>query len=248
MINMIVKYLFILTTLCLFITKCSEKEANLEKVDSLITIGDYIQAGKILRNFELQSYSDTIQVKRIKHRIKILNRKKYFNNIDILIENKEWSKSRENLDDLKIKIKKMNIKRMSAYYFDYFFRLSVVDSAHNEQDAVINSMENALEYPTSEHETLLVIYEKLAFYYAENDKMIKARENLDKALRKTDLSTIDPGLQKVFSFYMNGDFLKAKQLIINISDSVKDKHWKTTQLFLEKYGDKLTMEERFKLW
>jgi len=246
--NLIIKYVILFTTLFLFVVKCSEKEADLDLVDSLITSGEYVQAGEILRNFEMQSYSDTLQIKRINQRIRVIERKKYFDSIDHLIKLKNWPEAREMLDNLKYKIGKMNKDKKLFYSFDYYFRLSIVDSAMIGQEKAVNSMEKALEYPTSEHEILWSIYEKLAFYYAEQNKMVIARENLDKALRKTDLNLIAPGLKKVFSYYMNGEFKKAKQLITEIPDSVKDKHWKTTQLFLKKYGDKLTMEERFKLW
>ena len=230
------------------IAACSEDEANLDAVDSLINIGQYEKAGEILHNFEMKSYSDTVQVKRIKSRIRTLERKRFFKNPDHYISQKEWQTAGNSLDGLQRDIDRMDKHRRQPYLFDYFYRKSLIDSALGKRDKSVTDMEQAVKHYTGEHEKLWRLYEKLAFYYAEKGEFVKARENLDKALRKTDLNQIEPGLQKVFSLYMNGEFIKARDVLAEVPDSLKDYHWQRAQLFFEKYADKLTMEDRFRLW
>jgi tetratricopeptide (TPR) repeat protein len=227
---------------------CGEEKADLNAVDSLITVGEYLQAGKILHNFEMRSYDDTIQVKRIKARIEMLKRKRLFRLPDKFISERKWQKAEKSLDSLRRSIDRINKTDRGQYLFDYYYRRSIVDSALGDLKRSVNDMESAVEYPTKEHEDLWRIYEKLAFYYAEKEKFVKARENLDKALRKTNFNKIPFELQRVFSYYMNGEFVKARDSLKILPDSVKDKHWKTAERFFNKYGDKLTMEDRFRLW
>jgi len=237
-----------ITVLIILIAACSQDEANLETVDSLITIGKYEQAGKILHNFEMKSYSDTVQVKRIKARIRTLERKRFFKTPDKFIDVKMWDKADKSLDSLQRRINLLEKHRKQPYLFDYFYRKSIIDSALGKAEKSVQDMEQAVKHYTGEHEKLWRLYEKLAVYYAEQGEFVKARENLDKALRKTDLNNIKPELRRVFSLYMNGSFLKARDSLEVIPDSLKDKHWKTAQKFFEKYADKLTMEDRFRLW
>ncbi len=227
---------------------CSEEEVNLDTVDSLLIVGEYDRAGEMLHNYEMRSYSDTVQVKRINARIRTLKRKRFFKSPDKYISAKEWQKAFYALDSLQSRINRMPKDDKEPYLFDYFYRKAVIDSALGENEKSITDMEQAVEYYTSEHEKLWRLYENLAFYYARQGEYDKARENLDKALRKTDYNKIDSRLQNVFTLYMNGRFLKARDSLRAAPDSVKDKHWRTAQLFFEKYADKLTMKERFRLW
>ncbi len=232
----------------LIIAGCSEEKADFGAVDSLITAGQYQKAGEILRNFEMKSYDDTMQVKRIKARIRTLERKRFFKSPDKYISEKQWHKAAYSLDSLKNGISRMPKHRKQPYLFDYYYRKALIDSAQGDIEKSVQDMEQAVEYYTGEHQNLWRTYEKLAFYYAQQGEFVKARENLDKALRKTDLNNINPRLQTVFSLYMNGHFEAARDSLQGIPDSLKDEHWKTAQIFFDKYADKLPMDHRFRLW
>jgi hypothetical protein len=47
---------------------------------------------------------------------------------------------------------------------------------------------------------------------------------------------------------MDGQYDKALEYIKEVPQEKKDKHWQNVEKFLGKYSDKLTMEDRFKLW
>jgi tetratricopeptide (TPR) repeat protein len=234
--------------LFIFILACEEEKANLDMVDSLISVGAFSQASDILYTLEMKSYTDTMQIKRINARIDILKRKRVFRQLDKYIYEKNWLQAEKNIDSIKLVIKHINKSQKEFYLFDFYYRSAILDSAKNDNENYLKNMEKAVEYSTNEHENLWRLYEKIAFYYAQQGEYTKARENLDKALRKTDLNRITEKLKQIFTIYMNGDFIKARDLLIALPDSTKDQHWETTQMFLDKYAHKLTMEDRFKLW
>jgi hypothetical protein len=91
-------------------------------------------------------------------------------------------------------------------------------------------------------------YFKLAFLYASEQEYVKAREMMDKAMRTMNFNEMNPVLQQVFLDYMEGKFKKARLELSKVDRRSLDKSWQPFEIFLTKYSDSLTMEERFKLW
>lgn len=237
-----------LIALSLLLVSCSDKKADLAQADQYIDQKKYDLAIQLLNQELRKGFSDTTEYQRIKQRIFIIKKHRFFAALDSSIFKRDWKEAARQIKQLKNRLKNMEQKVSRKHYFDLYYKKSLVDQHLNDEEAKISSLKKALKYWTNRHDLIQTIYEELAFYYAQKNEMVKAREMLDKSLRKTDIINLKGNLQKAFYSYMDGQYDKALEYIKEVPQEKKDKHWQNVEKFLEKYSDKLTMEDRFKLW
>ncbi len=226
---------------------CADKP-DIDSIDSLIHIGKYNEALNILNDGKDISGLKPVEKKRIQTRILKVERILFFQPLDNLIKRRNWEAAGEYADSLKKTIDKLDLERFEPYNFDFYYKKSIIDSNQLGTEVWCKGLKTALNFYTPEYEKEQHIHEQLAFYFAEKGEFTIAREHIDKSLRKLSISSMDPQLKEVFKLYMEGEFKLAYDNLKKVNNDIKNKHWLTTQLFLEKYGSSLTMEGRFKLW
>ena len=227
---------------------CGEQPADLKKAEQLTTQGLYNQAERILKTALRENYSDTLQYARIQARIKIIRRFRFFQPLDTLIAAQRWPQADTVWRRLNSALNDSS-KRIGHFYgFDLFHKKSILDSALNREDAYWNDLKKGLPFPTANQQLVRLKYEKLGFYLAERDSLEEARAMFDRSLRIIRISKLAVPQKKAYFFYMEGHFKECLHALQSLPDSAKDKHWENLQTFLKRYGNKLTLYKRFKLW
>ena len=235
--------------LCLLLSlNCHEPEAKLDTVDQLIHNGDYISAKTILKSELKKSFSDTLQYNRIHNRLKRIRQIQFFSPLDTEIQNKNWNAAKIVYNELTLALKDSSDTVKWAYSFNHFHKKSLLDSALQNNNDYFNSLQQAVKYPTTQKSLLRHKYEQLGLYLAEQDSLVSARENFDRSFRMVQISRLDSVLTPAYFLYMDGKFSSSLKKMQIIPDSLKDAHWQRLEKFLSLYADKLTLEQRFKLW
>jgi hypothetical protein len=237
--------LLILAVLCL--NACTEK-VDINEIDSLMAHGNYREAVKILRKSNSTSGLNQVEKQRIRVRLMKAERILYFENLDKYIYERNWDKAAAEADNLKTEIDKMDKKIAAPYYFDYYYKRSQVDSVLIGIDQWKRNLDLALNHYTPDYRYEQEIYLKQAFYYSLTGEFVKAREMMDKAMRKMSITEIDSTLKQSFLLYMEGKFKDSRERLSSVEIKYKNEIWQKFELFLALYGDSLTMQERFKLW
>ena len=231
----------------LFSIACTEKP-DINSVDSLITYGEYKQALEVLRRGQLMPGLNPAEKLRIKARVEKVQRLLFFEKLNQLLLANNWEAAAKHTDTLIYKISLLPEKSRDPYYFDYYHLKSKTDSVLSGIEAWRISLEKANQYYTPEYQQVQMIYEKRAFYHAKRSEFIKAREMMDKSMRKMNLSVMDSALSKVYQLYMDGKFTEACVELENLKNKKLDGRWQIVRKFLNSYADSLTLEDRYKLW
>ncbi|MBN2423392.1 MAG: hypothetical protein JXR46_02480 [Calditrichaceae bacterium] len=243
----LIRLCMIIFVIGLFSITCTEKP-DIDSVDSLITSAKYKQALEILRRGQLMPGLNPAEKLRIKTRVEKVQRLLFFEKLNHHITVNNWEAAGKHADTLKYKITLLPEKSKDPYYFDYYHLKSKTDSALSGLEAWQISLEKANQYYTPEYQQVQEIYEKLAFYHARRGEFVKAREMMDKSMRKMNLSVMDSALSKVYQLYMDGKFTEACAELKDLKNINLDAHWQSARKFLNFYADSLTLEDRYKLW
>jgi hypothetical protein len=134
------------------------------------------------------------------------------------------------------------------YGFHLYHKKSLLDSVLNKKQAYWNDQKKCLQFPSANTALVRLKYEALGLYLAQQDSLEEARAMFDRSLRKIRLSKLNTAEKKIYFAYMEGHFEECLHALQSFPDNAKDKHWKNLQTFLNRYGKKLTLDERFKLW
>lgn len=227
---------------------CSEAPADLNKAEQLTARGFYRQAEEVLKEALNQSYSDTLQYARIRNRLKILHRLRFFKTLDSLILSEKWSQASALWEKLNSALRDSTEKTRNYYGFTLFHYKSRIDSALGKTNAYWNGIRKSLRFSTVKIPLIRLKYEQLGLHLAEQDSLTEARAMFDRSLRKLRVARLSPALKQIYFDYMDGRFVNCLHTLKMLPDSLKDTHWKNMQFFLDTYGKALTMDERFKLW
>jgi len=238
----------VIVTLSLYLLSCAEKTAELDEVDRQIEQKNYAQAKQLVLVKQQKSFSDTLQYARIKARLQRLEHLIYFQKLENLIFRKNWTEAETLSIRMQIGLTDSTFKSDPEYYFSLFHWRAVIDSALNRPDSSQVYLQKAIQLPTTQRYFLQDDLEKLGLILAKQDSLVTARRLFDQSLRMTRVSQLDTVLQNIYYLYMDGKFNECLKQFREIPDSLKSKRWKNLHLFLEKYGDQLTLDERFKLW
>ncbi len=238
----------LLFTICYPILSCREEAPNLKKADRLSAQGLYIQAEEFLRTALSKNYVDTMQYMRIRNRLKIIYRFRFFKPLDTLIAAKKWQQASVEWYRLNNALKDSSEKTMHFYGFDLFHKKSRIDSAMGSKKAYWSAIKKGLQFPSTNTKYIRQKYEELGFYLAEQDSLEEARAMFDRSLRILRVTELSDSLKEIYFSYMEGHFEGCLHLLKSLPDTVKDNHWRNLQFFLDKYGKELTLDERFKLW
>lgn len=232
----------------IFLSACKDKPTDLHEVDQLIKQKLYGRAGEIL-NIELaKDFSDTLHYSKIKNRLNIIQRLQFFKSLDDLTEQNKWQRSQAMWLRLKSSLNDSLKETRRLYGFALFHKKSMIDSALRQTDSYWQNLRKSVLYPTTSKKLLRGNFEKLGLQLAEQDSIKKARIMFDKSFRMIRISTIDKELSAAYFLYMEGKFRLCLAKLNQVSDKNKDAHWRRLEEFLTLYTDKLTLDERFKLW
>ena len=240
----VIALFFILIT----ILSCTERTANLEKADSLAARGMYAQAEKELKNALIKTYSDTLQYARIRNRIKNIRRFRFFKPLDSLLRVNNWPQAFSEWQRLNRALKDSSEEVKRFYGFELFHKKSIIDSALNRANVYWDDLKEGLKFPSAKIALVRLKYETLGLHLAKQDSLEEARAMFDRSLRKIRLSKLSTAESKIYFAYMEGHFENCLRELKSLPDSLKDRHWKNLQFFLDNYGKTLTLDERFKLW
>ena len=227
---------------------CGGQPDDLKKAEQLTAQGLYTQAEAILRTALTKNYSDTLQYARIRNRIKIIHRLRFFETLDTLTTVEKWSQASAVWKDLNSALQDSTEKIRRFYGFTLFHYKSLIDSALGRENAYWNDVRKGLHFPTAKIPLIRLKYEKLGLHLAEQDSLEEAQAMFDRSLRTLRVTKLSAPLKKVYFSYMEGHFEECLHTLKSLPDSTKDNHWKNLQTFLNRYGNKLTLDERFKLW
>jgi hypothetical protein len=244
---MIIRLIIISIIIFILNISCVSKP-DIGSVDSLISIGQYSEALDILKKSQYIGGLEPKEKQRIIARILKVERFIFFQDLKNYIENQDWSAAAACADSIKKQIDKMDIKRFESYSFDFYYQKAKIDSVQAGREKWRTTLATALNFYTPDYEKEQYIHECLAFYFAEKDELVKAREQMDKSIRKLSVSKMNPDLKEVFHLYMEGQFSNAYEKLISINKDLKNERWKSLELFLEKYHNSLTLKDRYKLW
>ncbi|GEM_PF-3103507 len=243
------KILFILCIGCLLVFQCKRpQKADFSRTERLIASGKYQQALSVLRDMETKAYLDSTVYFKIRKRIFDIHRTLFFKDLDQMIHKGQWTEAKKLLPALDSSLKDSSREVREKYLFDFFSKKAKVAEALQDTATSFNALKKAVTFWTDHHAQLQSDYESLAFAFALRHQMVKARAMMDKALRMEDLTRLGPALHQVFYLYMNGKFKEALQKLKSVPDTRKSKHWKSLELFLSQFGNRLTLKDRFKLW
>lgn len=240
------KILFFSGILCLL--NCGPEKADLSAVDEYIRNGQYEDAIKALNHELVKEFSDSTEYDRIHHRLFLARKGQFFNTLDNRMKSRDWESARMELNRLNQLLTSSMKDSARYFYFDFCRLKSRVDSAQQDTAQWVESLLKATEYPLADRETVKDIYGRLAEYYAGREKISRARDMMDKLMRKMSVGNLDKPFKTVFYQYMDGHFRDALKTVSAIPDSEKDRHWRRLELFLSKYHTQLNTEERFNLW
>lgn len=227
---------------------CSDKTANLDQVDLQIKQKNYAQAKQLVLAEQQKSFRDTLQYARIKVRLNRIERLIFFQDLENAIFEKNWNKAEELWMNKQAALGNTPINSKPEHFFSLFHWRAIIDSAFHNTDSSQAYLQKAIRIPTSQHFLLQHNLEKLAIIYARQDSLTAARRLFDQSLRMMHISQFEPHLRQIYFLYMDGKFNASLDQLQTIPDSIKSVRWKNLQYFLETYGEKLTLDERFKLW
>ena len=227
---------------------CHEPSPDFKKVEQLTAKGLYTQAEAILKTALTKRYSDTLHYARILNRIKIIRRLRFFKTLDTLTIVGKWAPASTVWKGLYSALQDSTPKTRRFYGFTLFHYKSLIDSALGLKGAYWSALKRGLRFPTVKTALARLKYEKLGLYLAGQDSLEEARAMFDRSLRMLRVTKLNAPFNKVYFSYMEGHFEECLHTLISLPDSTKDNHWKRLQTFLNRYGTKLTLDERFKLW
>jgi len=244
------KFLFniILFASLLFILGCVSEEADLGPADQLLQSEQYDQALIVLNNALKNEYSDTTQYDRIKHRIFLAHKGKFFIPLNLVIKRKDWAGVKSEIHRLGQVLKSMPADSSRNYYFDYYCLKAVTDSALNDKKSWMRSLTEAIQFPLAEKKREKDILGRLARHHAEEQDFSKALDLMDRMMSKMIISELTESLKMIFYIYQEGKFKTAGQLLSELPDGQKDVHWKRLEIFLNSHHKQLKQQDRFKLW
>lgn len=239
---------FLLLSLFIAILSCSETVADLSQADQQIKQKQYALAKQLLLEEQKKSFSDTLQYARIRTRLQRLEQLIFFEKLQDLIFQEKWVAAEQLWHQKQRSLSDSAMASQKSYRFTLFHLHAVIDSALNRPDSMYFFLRKATCYPTRQRNLLRADLEKLAFYVADQDSLVKARRLFDQSLRMAKVSQLDSSLQQAYFLYMDGKFCDCRERLITIPDTLKSRRWQNLQTFLEKYSDRLNLDERFKLW
>jgi len=234
--------------LLMVIFSCSPSEADLEEADRLIESRHYAEALPLLQAELLKDFSDTTQYERIRHRIFLVHKGQFFEDLVRYRREKAWSMAAVELSRLDSVLRTIPEDSSRLFRFDYYIYHSEVDSVLGDREAWSMALYLATQFPLGNEETIRDIFAKLAFYQAEQADLEKAIDMMDSMMRAIQIRSMEPSFKSAFYLYMEGEFENALNQLKQIPVSEKDRHWKRLERFLEKYHNQLKQQNRFKLW
>ncbi|WP_456442100.1 hypothetical protein [Caldithrix abyssi] len=230
----------------LFFMACSS-EPQIELIDRLIRQGDYQKAREVIAEEMQKTWADTLQYHRLRYRLIKIQKNELFAPIDSVI-NTDINKALGLLKNLEDSLKGMEQANAKFFYFDLYYRKANAYEALNADSLWYRETLKALHQFTDQYELKRDLYERAAFYLAERGKYDQGLKMLDRSFREIRLSRLPEPLKEAYYAYLNGDFERALRLLESVHESQKDRHWNNMQAYLKNYGNKLSIEERFKLW
>ncbi len=226
---------------------CTDK-IDLKPLDKLILQKKYTEALDIIERMESLSIADSLIIKKIMHRKILAKKGQLFINMDTLFLQKDTSALKAELIRINTFINTKDSVTARWFYFDYYFHHGLFLELKSDTALWLKNVTMAITFPTSEQVKKNSLFLDIAFYYAQNNHFVTAREWLDKALRSLEIEETVAGLDRVYLEYMNGRFLIADSIMAKIDFLDEQSQWKRVQSFLNLYADSLTMENRFRLW
>ena len=233
--------------LILLFFSCSE-DIDLKPIDELIKQKKYVEALETIRDIENLSISDSLILKRIKHRKVLAKKGQVFLRLDRLFFQKDTLKIKSEMILVKRFIKTTDSVTARWYYFDYYHNKGRYLLLKSNTKAWLNNTIKALEFPSSDEGLKNSLFLDIAFYYAQKNEYVTAREWLDQALRRLNIDKDETGLRQVYWHYMNGKFHSADSILNKIGNFEQKPMWKRVHIFLNLYVDSLTIKNRFRLW
>lgn len=227
---------------------CKEKTADLKLIDNLISDRNFKQATHLLEIKAQKIYSDSTQYDRINNRFVKIRRKLFFSGLDSLILINDWPNSDSLLTQMQKNLKDSSLEIQKKYFFELYHKKSVVDSALKRDPQYWKDLRNGLKYSFEDRKLIRLKFELLAQNMAEKDSLGEARILFDKSFRMVRYSELSNDLKKAYLFYMDGKFKDCASRLKQIPQEEKDANWVRLENFLNLYSDKLTTENRFKLW
>lgn len=223
-------------------------EPDFDKIDTLIREEMYKSAQKYIKSINRQAVSDSLTLKKLDHRLLLIDKGMLFRDIDSLLTLRDSSALADRMNAALLHINAQDSIKARWYWFDYYESDARFQKLFGDTNGWLSSQIRASVFPTNYPGKKVDILQNLAFHYASIHYFVEAREWMDKAVRSMDMQTEHKQLNDVYVHYMNGNYQEAKRLIISISKKLKSDNWQRFQDFLSLYADSLTMENRFRLW
>ncbi len=237
---------FVLWLTVLVLSQC-RSEPPIQQIDQLIAQGQWAQARQLVTQALQKEWGDTLQSKRLRYRLIKIQKAEMFQPIDQLLPSVP-NQALELLAHVEDTLKHFDSKQARFFYFDLYYRKAQGYRLLNQDSLWFKAIQHALNHFTDQHELKRQLYEQAAFYLAERGKHDAGLKMLDRSFSSIKIQALSPNLKEAYFAYLNGNFTKALKVLTTIPVSQKDEHWRHLQEYLEKYGNYLSLEERFKLW
>lgn len=236
---------YLLFSFLLIFFSCTKEKVDFSLIEEAITQNSLEKAERLLNIIDTTQL-DSINLKKWKQRSRRISLYSWEKRLQKYANANKGGALEAELQQFNIFLNKGDkvTQKFAAFYWHKYNALFYAlngDSVHWAQE-----LEKAVSFPVFNMGHKQELQFKLAFFHAEQGAYDKGRIWLDKTLRTIYIATEDSLYQSVYLHYTNGRFNEA--LSILSSDSGSTLQWKMVQEFLEKYGNKLTLKHRYRLW
>lgn len=241
--------LFTFFLLFFVISSCDlvqQKEINFHQLDSLIEKGSYQQALSIINN--AGATEDSLTTLKLEYRRDRILRWRVFDPLIQRVLRGDTTGVRARCRAITDSVKRFIPARLRWYLAEQHQIEAVLDSLNGNRKGWFNHLDALLKLPSDDINGRMKTAFRLAWYFAEIDSMVTARSYLDKALRGLPKKHLTPAMIDIYTAYMNGVYDSARVRLNRLPEDSLSTYWLQTRRFLNRYGKRLTMKDRFKLW
>ncbi|RMH65762.1 MAG: hypothetical protein D6677_01655 [Calditrichaeota bacterium] len=224
-----------------------EATVDFNKLDSLILHKDYPAAKMIIE----QAYvapEDTITALKLAHRRDRIERRLFFDPLMQQIRQGDTSGVIQKCEARLRLIKREQPQRWRWYKGEQHRLLAVMDSLSGDEKGWVENWDAFMHLPADGYHQKIRAGLRLSLFFAGKDSMVTARSYLDKALRLLPKKKFSDDLNDIYALYMNGAFDSARHRLNMLPGESLTVFWRQTREFLNQYGDRLNMKDRYKLW
>ncbi len=216
-------------------------------VDSLMMHGQPHLADSLI-HAGLSRARDSLTIRKLNHRLRLIDIQRFYSPLYRSLQNGDTVSIRRKAREKVSGILKQDSSEGRWYLLDSWVLRAKLDSLAGKMKGWAEKQTRALEYPTTQPYRKIDITLSLAAHAMDRERYEEARAHLDNALRRFPKADLTAKLTPVYLLYMNGHFDRAYQELNRLPEKDLRGRWRRIKIFLQKYRDKLTLKDRFKLW